>query len=241
MNAGREETPGHFYDALFVIGMVRHVVSKGLDVLWCIGHGDTCSGVTQHAYIVITVAAADDVCRGNAQEMEELLQAKGFIDAARRHFQAQRLGMIDFSPSQVELGQKGIEGLKQIGRPRQQALMDFLRCMAQEIAMPDDGQLAPFRFPQHVRIGTGTGNDPSLAISHNAQAVPTGVVPQRPQRIGRQTLFVQAFPGLIFDDGSAVKGDDITTETVEAQCLGDRIDAFWRPARRQDKLHALFL
>lgn len=40
---------------------------------------------------------------------EEFFQAKGFIDAARRHFQAQRLGMIDFSPSQVELGQEGIE------------------------------------------------------------------------------------------------------------------------------------
>ena len=35
---------------------------------------------------------------------EEFFQAKGFIDAARRHFQAQRLGMIDFSLSQVELG-----------------------------------------------------------------------------------------------------------------------------------------
>lgn len=104
MNAGREETPGYFYDALFVIGMVRHVVSKGLDVLWCIGHGDACPGVTQHADIIITVAAADDVCRGNAQEMEEFFQTKGFIDAARRHFQAQRLGMIDFSPSQIELG-----------------------------------------------------------------------------------------------------------------------------------------
>lgn len=109
MNAVGEETPGYFYDTLFVIGMVRHVVSKGLDVLRCVGHGDACPGVTQHADIVVTVAAADDVCRGNAQEMEELLQAKGFIDAARRHFQAQRLGMIDFGPSQIELGQEGIE------------------------------------------------------------------------------------------------------------------------------------
>ena len=75
MNAVGEETPGYFYDALFVIGMVRHVVSKGLDVLRCVGHGDACPGVTQHADIVVTVAAADDVCRGNAQEMEELLQA----------------------------------------------------------------------------------------------------------------------------------------------------------------------
>ena len=40
---------------------------------------------------------------------EEFFQAKGFIDAARHHFQAQRLGMIDFSPSQIELGQEGIE------------------------------------------------------------------------------------------------------------------------------------
>ena len=40
---------------------------------------------------------------------EEFFQAKGFIDAARRRFQAQRLGMIDFGPSQVELGQEGIE------------------------------------------------------------------------------------------------------------------------------------
>lgn len=241
MNAGREETPGYFYDALFVIGMVRHVVGKRLDVLWCVGHGDACPGVTQHADIIITVAAADDVCRGNAQEMEEFFQTKGFIDAARRHFQAQRLGMIDFSPSQIELGQEGIEGLEQIGRPRQQTLVNLLRCMAQEIAMPDDGQLAPFRFPQHVRIGTGPGDDPSFAIGHDAQAMPAGVVPQRPQRISRQTLFVQAFPGLIFDDGSTVKGDDITTETVEAQCLGNGIDPFRRPARRQDKLHALFL
>lgn len=40
---------------------------------------------------------------------EEFFQAKGFIDAARRHFQAQRLGMIDFGPSQIELGQEWIE------------------------------------------------------------------------------------------------------------------------------------
>ena len=40
---------------------------------------------------------------------EEFFQAKGFIDAARRHFQAQRLRMIDFGPSQIELGQEGIE------------------------------------------------------------------------------------------------------------------------------------
>lgn len=40
---------------------------------------------------------------------EEFFQAKGFIDAARRRFQAQRLRMIDFGPSQVELGQEGIE------------------------------------------------------------------------------------------------------------------------------------
>ena len=41
---------------------------------------------------------------------EEFFQAKGFIDAARRHFQAQRLRMIDFGPSQIELGQEGYNG-----------------------------------------------------------------------------------------------------------------------------------
>lgn len=176
---------GYFYDALFVVGMAGHIVGKGFDVFRRVGHGDARPSVTQHADIVVTVTTADDVCRGNAQEVKEFLQAKGFIDAARCHFQAQRLGMIDFSPPQIELGQEGIEGLEQIGRPRQQALVDLLRCMAQEIAMPDDGQLTPFRFSQHVRIGAGPGNDPPLAIGHDAQTVTAGVIPQRPQRIGR--------------------------------------------------------
>lgn len=222
--------PDYFYDALFIIRMMRHVVGKGLDVLRRIGHGDASPGVTQHADIVVTVTAADDVCRRNAQEVEKFLQAKGFIDAARRHFQAQRLGMIDFGPPQIELGQEGIEGLEQIGRARQQALMNLFRCMAQEVAMPDDGQLAPFRFPQHIRIGAGPGDDPPLAVGHDAQTVTAGIVPQRTQRICGQALLVQALPGLILDDGRPVKGDDITAEVVESQCFGNRVDAFRRPA-----------
>lgn len=119
--------------------------------------------------------------------------------------------------------------------------MDFFRRMAQKITMPDDRQLAPFRFSQHVRIGARPRNNPPLAVGHDAQTVTAGIIPQRTQCIRCQALFVQAFPGLIFDDGSAVKGDDITAETVEAQSPGYGIDALRRTTRRQDKLHALFL
>ena len=109
--------PGHFYNALFVVGVVCHIVGKGFDIFWCISHSDARPCITQHADIVVTVATANDVCRRNAQEMEEFLQAKGFVDATRRHFQAQRFRMIDFSPPQIKLGQKGIKRLEQVRRP----------------------------------------------------------------------------------------------------------------------------